>query len=295
MPRCTAIFLLAAELSGGRSAKPAAGEANELGGTPCRASGKNDPPGPHANTPSGAAAARGVCVASFRSHPVSSFLLPLLKNQDHEQFEIICYSDVVSPDSTTCCAASPTPGIRLRGFPMRRSPSWSARIPTFWWTWRVTPQKTVCAWCLCAPASGADRVTWDIPARPGCGRSLPDHRCRADPPGMTEAFYTTLWRLPRELALVLKPPTMQRGFAIHGNRRKTQLFLARSIILQRCRRRQASYGHGSCMRSPVRIWCSNRRDWEMRPVTFKSAPIYRPAASIWSASCWTASRRADRT
>ena len=43
----------------------------------------------------------GYVSADFSNHPVGRFLLPLLANHDHEQFEIACYSDVRQPDDQT--------------------------------------------------------------------------------------------------------------------------------------------------------------------------------------------------
>jgi len=43
----------------------------------------------------------GYVSPDFRYHPVSHFMLPLLKAHDHEKFEIICYSDVRRPDAMT--------------------------------------------------------------------------------------------------------------------------------------------------------------------------------------------------
>jgi protein O-GlcNAc transferase len=39
--------------------------------------------------------------AYFNDRPVGRFLTPLLSNHDRSQFEIFCYSDIRSPDSTT--------------------------------------------------------------------------------------------------------------------------------------------------------------------------------------------------
>jgi protein O-GlcNAc transferase len=43
----------------------------------------------------------GYVSCDFRDHSVSRFLLGLLENHNHEQCEIICYSDVSSPDAAT--------------------------------------------------------------------------------------------------------------------------------------------------------------------------------------------------
>jgi len=43
----------------------------------------------------------GYVSPDFRNHPVARFLLPLLANHHHDQFEIFCYSDVRRPDSMT--------------------------------------------------------------------------------------------------------------------------------------------------------------------------------------------------
>jgi predicted O-linked N-acetylglucosamine transferase (SPINDLY family) len=43
----------------------------------------------------------GYVSADLSVHPVGRFLLPLLANHDHEQFEIYCYSDLRTPDGIT--------------------------------------------------------------------------------------------------------------------------------------------------------------------------------------------------
>jgi protein O-GlcNAc transferase len=43
----------------------------------------------------------GYVSADFRGHPVSYFFEPILNSHDREQFEIVCYSDVVLEDETT--------------------------------------------------------------------------------------------------------------------------------------------------------------------------------------------------
>jgi protein O-GlcNAc transferase len=43
----------------------------------------------------------GYVSRDFRDHAVGRFLLPLLENHDHSQFEIFCYSDVPIPDPIT--------------------------------------------------------------------------------------------------------------------------------------------------------------------------------------------------
>ena len=57
--------------------------------------------------------------ADFREHPVVRFLEPTLAAHDHQRFEIVCYSDVPRPDSTTRRAFRATPSDHwrsLRGF-----------------------------------------------------------------------------------------------------------------------------------------------------------------------------------
>jgi predicted O-linked N-acetylglucosamine transferase (SPINDLY family) len=43
----------------------------------------------------------GYVSPNFRNHVVGRFLLPLLSNHDHVEFEIFCYSDVARPDPVT--------------------------------------------------------------------------------------------------------------------------------------------------------------------------------------------------
>jgi predicted O-linked N-acetylglucosamine transferase (SPINDLY family) len=43
----------------------------------------------------------GYVSPDLREHAVGRFMLPLLRNHDHEQFEIACYSDVAAEDSLT--------------------------------------------------------------------------------------------------------------------------------------------------------------------------------------------------
>ena len=57
----------------------------------------------------------GYVSSDFREHSVSRFLQPLFQNHDHANFEIVCYSDVRNPDSTTdLLRASPTNGTQSR-------------------------------------------------------------------------------------------------------------------------------------------------------------------------------------
>jgi len=43
----------------------------------------------------------GYVSPDFGEHPVGRFLLPLLEQHDHRQFEVFCYSDVARPDAMT--------------------------------------------------------------------------------------------------------------------------------------------------------------------------------------------------
>jgi protein O-GlcNAc transferase len=43
----------------------------------------------------------GYVSADFRAHPVTRFLEPVLRNHNHLQFEVYCYSDVAEPDNVT--------------------------------------------------------------------------------------------------------------------------------------------------------------------------------------------------
>jgi protein O-GlcNAc transferase len=56
----------------------------------------------HQNDPSPDRRLRiGYLSPDFRGHPVGRFLLPLLENHDHKQFEIFCYSDTKDLDGAT--------------------------------------------------------------------------------------------------------------------------------------------------------------------------------------------------
>jgi predicted O-linked N-acetylglucosamine transferase (SPINDLY family) len=57
---------------------------------------------PHANETSPQRTLRvGYVSPDLRMHPVGRFLLPVLANYDHRQFQIVCYSDVRNPDEMT--------------------------------------------------------------------------------------------------------------------------------------------------------------------------------------------------
>lgn len=43
----------------------------------------------------------GYVSPGFHTHPIASFLMPLLRNHDRNQFEVICYSSVPKPDEVT--------------------------------------------------------------------------------------------------------------------------------------------------------------------------------------------------
>jgi predicted O-linked N-acetylglucosamine transferase (SPINDLY family) len=63
---------------------------------------------PHANRPDPERRLRiGYVSPDFRDHVDAFFLIPLLSNHDHRQFEIICYANVPQPDAVT---------ERLRGY-----------------------------------------------------------------------------------------------------------------------------------------------------------------------------------
>lgn len=54
----------------------------------------------------------GYVSPDFRLHPVGRFFLPLLARHDRSQFEILCYSDVRSPDAVTASIKSCVDGWR---------------------------------------------------------------------------------------------------------------------------------------------------------------------------------------
>jgi predicted O-linked N-acetylglucosamine transferase (SPINDLY family) len=57
---------------------------------------------PHANTPDPERRLRiGYVSPDFRDHVDSFFLIPLLSNHDHKQYEIVCYANVPRPDVMT--------------------------------------------------------------------------------------------------------------------------------------------------------------------------------------------------
>jgi predicted O-linked N-acetylglucosamine transferase (SPINDLY family) len=57
---------------------------------------------PHTNNRSTGRRLRiGYVSPDFRTHPVGRFMVPLLANHDHQQFEIFCYAEMRRPDVTT--------------------------------------------------------------------------------------------------------------------------------------------------------------------------------------------------
>jgi protein O-GlcNAc transferase len=57
---------------------------------------------PHDNDPDTTRRLRiGYVSPDFREHVDSFFVMPLLSNHDHRQFEVFCYADVARPDATT--------------------------------------------------------------------------------------------------------------------------------------------------------------------------------------------------
>jgi predicted O-linked N-acetylglucosamine transferase (SPINDLY family) len=136
----------------------------------------------------------------FREHSVSRFLRPLFQNHDHANYEIVCYSDARHPDSTTEALRACTDQwhqttiatdaalaemvrkhgidilVELMGHTARN------RLLTF----ARKPAPVQISWLGYAGTSGLEAM---------------DYRMTdglADPPGMTEAFYSEkLLRLPR--------------------------------------------------------------------------------------------------
>jgi protein O-GlcNAc transferase len=159
----------------------------------------------------------------FREHSVSRFLRPLFQNHDHQNFEIVCYSDTRHPDATTealrACADQwhqttiVTDGplaemirghgidilVELMGHTARNRLLMFARKPA----------PIQISWLGYAGTTGVETI---------------DYRMTdglADPPGMTEAFYSEkLLRLPRTNWCFAPPsavaeiaPTSARGLA----------------------------------------------------------------------------------
>jgi predicted O-linked N-acetylglucosamine transferase (SPINDLY family) len=57
---------------------------------------------PHLNNPDSDRRLRiGYVSPDFRTHPSAFFIVPLLSNHDHKEFEIFCYSQVARPDAVT--------------------------------------------------------------------------------------------------------------------------------------------------------------------------------------------------
>ena len=57
---------------------------------------------PHTNSPDPDRRLRiGYVSPDMREHPVTRFLLPLLQNHDHSQFEVTCYADIARADTMT--------------------------------------------------------------------------------------------------------------------------------------------------------------------------------------------------
>src|SRR6185503_20912165 len=57
---------------------------------------------PHENTAEPDRRLRvGYVSPDFREHPVARFVLPLFEQHDHQEFEVVCYSDVLQDDALT--------------------------------------------------------------------------------------------------------------------------------------------------------------------------------------------------
>jgi predicted O-linked N-acetylglucosamine transferase (SPINDLY family) len=138
--------------------------------------------------------------AFFRSHAVNFFTEPILTSHDHDRFEIICYSDVVQPDGATeriksavdrwcdtCGLSDEQLADQVRGEGVDILVDLTGhignnRLPAF------------------ARKPAPVQVTY-IGYQNTTGMTAMDYRLtdeRADPPGVTDRFYTEkLVRLPR--------------------------------------------------------------------------------------------------
>jgi protein O-GlcNAc transferase len=136
----------------------------------------------------------------FREHSVSRFLRPLFQNHDHQNFEIVSYSDARHPDATTealrACTDQWHPTTIVTDGPLAEMirghgidilvelMGHTARNRLLMFARRPAPIQI--SWLGYAGTTGLETI---------------DYRMTdglADPPGMTEAFYSeTLLRLPR--------------------------------------------------------------------------------------------------
>ncbi len=142
----------------------------------------------------------GYVSADFREHSVSRFLEPLFQNQDHGNFEIVCYSDVRNADSTTAllreCADQwhEIASVRDESLAeMIRGQGIDILVDLMGFTARNR---------LLVFARKPAPIQISYLGYPGTtGLATMDYRLTdgvADPPGTTEDFYTEkLLRLPR--------------------------------------------------------------------------------------------------
>lgn len=150
----------------------------------------------------------GYVSPDFRSHVVASFIEPILSAHDRAGFEVTCYADVASPDSVT---------QRLRGYVNR----WRSLVGIAdEQAAELIRDDQIDILVDLAGHTGGNRLL--VFARKPApiqvshfgypdttGLPTMDYRitdARADPPGMTERFYTEkLFRLP-EVAWCYRPP-----------------------------------------------------------------------------------------
>jgi predicted O-linked N-acetylglucosamine transferase (SPINDLY family) len=156
---------------------------------------------PHANSRDPDRRLRiGYVSNDFREHSVSRFLRPLFQNHNHANFEIVCYSDARHPDSTTealrACADQWHQTTILSDGPlaeMIRGHGIDILVELMGYTARNRllvfarkPAPVQISWLGYAGTTGLEAI---------------DYRLTdgwADPPGMTEAFYSEkLLRLPK--------------------------------------------------------------------------------------------------
>ena len=126
---------------------------------------------PHANLADPARRLRiGYVSPDFRDHADAFFMVPLLSNHDHRQFEIFCYADVTAPDALTerlrgyADVWRDTVGLSdeqvadmVRGRPDRH-PGRSG----------AAHGRTTGCWCSPASRRRCRSPGWGIPARRGC-------------------------------------------------------------------------------------------------------------------------------
>jgi protein O-GlcNAc transferase len=171
----------------------------------------------------------GYVSRDLRNHAVGRFLLPLLENHDHRQFEIFCYSDVPVPDAITARFKSVADQwrdiIKLNHDEVARQIRADAIDILVDLSGHTTRNRLLVFARKPAPV----RVSYlGYPATTGLttiAYRLTDHL--ADPPGLTEHLHTeTLYRLPRtnwcfaepnDAPPIQPPPSIRGGHITFGS------------------------------------------------------------------------------